>query len=352
MRADEIEAFILDRVETHRSDIARLAAERFSISRQAVNRHLKRLLEEGKLVASGATRSRQYAPAVLGSQGLTLQVSPSLEEHEVWRQHVAPLMRGTSENVSSICHYGFTEMLNNVVDHSRSDTVDIGVQRSAASIDFLIHDKGVGIFRKISEAFNLSDDRLAILELSKGKLTTDPKRHSGEGIFFTSRMFDTFNIDSGAIRLFCTGGESFLLDQREPWLPAKGPLGSESVNGTRVFMQISPFSKRTMKEVFDRFSDTLSEDYGFVRTHVPVSLARFGDENLVSRSQAKRLLARFERFKEVMLDFSGVETVGQAFADEIFRVFRGEHPGVHLRWINAAPDVERMIRRALSASAG
>jgi hypothetical protein len=104
-----------------------------------------------------------------------------------------------------------------------------------------------------------------------------------------------------------------------------------------------------MTEVFDRFSDSLEEDYGFTRTQVPVSLARFGDENLVSRSQAKRLLARFDRFKEVTLDFSGVETIGQAFADEIFRVFRGEHPEVHLVPVNVAPAVERMIRRALAA---
>lgn len=34
----------------------------------------------------------------------------------------------------------------------------------------------------------------AILELSKGKFTSDPARHSGEGIFFTSRMCDKFEI--------------------------------------------------------------------------------------------------------------------------------------------------------------
>jgi hypothetical protein len=102
--------------------------------------------------------------------------------------------------------------------------------------------------------------------------------------------------------------------------------------------------------VFDQYSD-LENDYGFTRTHVPVSLARFGDDNLVSRSQAKRLLARFDRFKEVMLDFERVEMVGQAFADEIFRVFQLQHPDVHLSWLNASPQVERMIRRAIAAHA-
>ncbi|EYF01149.1 ATP-binding region, ATPase-like protein [Chondromyces apiculatus DSM 436] len=251
--------------------------------------------------------------------------------------------------MSDICHYGFTEMLNNVVDHSRSSTATVTVSRTSVSIIFVIHDDGVGIFRKISAALALPDERFAVLELSKGKLTTDPKRHSGEGIFFTSRMFDTFMIESGDVSLVCTSGKSMLFDKREPYQPLENSFAEESVTGTRVIMKISTLSGRTMTEVFDRFSDTLDENYGFVKTLVPVSLARFGDENLVSRSQAKRLLARFERFKEVVLDFSGVETVGQAFADEIFRVFPGDHPNTHLLWINTTPQVEKMIRRAIAA---
>jgi hypothetical protein len=44
-------------------------------------------------------------------------------------------------------------------------------------------DHGVGIFEKIMKHFNLADAREALLELSKGKLTSDPRNHSGEGIF-------------------------------------------------------------------------------------------------------------------------------------------------------------------------
>ena len=56
-------------------------------------------------------------------------------------------------------------------------------------------------------------------------------------------------------------------------------------------------------------------------THIPLRLAEYGEDNLVSRSQAKRVLARVDRFEEVILDYSGIRAVGQAFADEIFRVF-------------------------------
>ncbi|HET7153332.1 MAG TPA: STAS-like domain-containing protein, partial [Candidatus Kapabacteria bacterium] len=105
---------------------------------------------------------------------------------------------------------------------------------------------------------------------------------------------------------------------------------------------------RTVTEVFDRFASG-DEDYVFSTTHVPVSLAEQGTGQLVSRSQAKRLLARFENFKEVCLDFKGVETIGQAFADEIFRVFKNAHPDINIIDINTSEEVGKMIRRAKAA---
>jgi hypothetical protein len=76
------------------------------------------------------------------------------------------------------------------------------------------------------------------------------------------------------------------------------------------------------------------------------SLAVLCSDGLVSRSQAKRLLARFEVFREVILDFAGVASIGQAFADEVFRVFQNAHPEVHLRIMHASEEVLRMINRA------
>ncbi|MEO7330103.1 MAG: DUF4325 domain-containing protein [Minicystis sp.] len=345
-RAAEIDAFIFDQIVLHPSDIARVTAEHFGISRQAVNRYLTRLVDEKMLSAEGSTRSRKYMPVLQVNEAFTLPLSSSLEEHRVWMERVEPLLQGLPENVSAICTYGFTEMLNNAIDHSGGTAVAIRVARSVALIRLSILDDGVGIFRKIAKELHLDDERHAIFELSKGKLTTDASRHSGEGIFFTSQMFDTFMLASGDIELHRIKSESWLLDRKEPWLD----MDQTSFEGTFVMMTISPRSKQTSKAVFDRFSAPLDEDYGFTRTLVPVALSRQGTENLISRSQAKRLLARFDRFKEVLLDFKGVPTIGQAFADEVFRVFANLHPDIHLTWNNATPEVESMIRRALSAA--
>ena len=68
----------------------------------------------------------------------------------------------------------------------------------------------------------------------------------------------------------------------------------------------------------------------FHKTLILVKLMELEEDFLISRSQAKRLINRFDKFVEVVLDFDGVTQIGQAFADQIFRVFQNKHPNVHL----------------------
>jgi hypothetical protein len=152
-------------------------------------------------------------------------------------------------------------------------------------------------------------------------------------------MFDRFVIASGEVYY------SHDFDEKEDWI-----LQADSAHGgTLVRMALHNHTARTVKKVFDKF--TSDDDYGFTKTVVPVKLMRYGDDNLVSRSQAKRLLTRFDRFKVVVLDFTGVASVGQAFADEVFRVFRLKHPEVEIVAIHTASEVKRMIFRAKALGA-
>jgi hypothetical protein len=214
--------------------------------------------------------------------------------------------------------------------------------KTAADVQIGIMDDGVGIFRKIQKALGLLDERHSVLELAKGKLTTDPARHTGEGIFFSSRMFDHFAILSGE-----TYFSHKFLDDKDWILETKGP---DTGIYTYVQMKLWNHTSRTPKKIFAKF--TIGDELAFAKTVVPVRLAQYGDEALVSRSQAKRLLARVEKFAVVMLDFEGVSTIGQAFADEVFRVFPTEHPGTELHPINANTAVGEMVRRALGGSRG
>lgn len=331
---EPVRRFLIEHISAHPSDIVRVVIEKFGCTRQAVHKHMQRLVSEGAVVVSGQTRNKRYELAPLVRWDKPYELRAGLAEDAVWRTDVAPLLGKLPENVLNIWHYGFTEMFNNVIDHSDARHVTISLSKTAAGTTIDIYDDGVGIFKKIQRALGLVDERHAVLELAKGKFTTDPANHSGEGIFFSSRMFDRFVIASGEVYF------SHEFDEKEDWILH----ASSASGGTLVRMSLHNHTARTLKKVFDKF--TSDEDYGFTKTVVPVKLMRYGDDNLVSRSQAKRLLSRFDRFKVVVLDFSDVASVGQAFADEVFRVFRGKHPEVEIVPLHTSSEVKRMISRA------
>jgi anti-sigma regulatory factor (Ser/Thr protein kinase) len=335
-RGEDIRRFILNSVEKHPKDLTKVTSDHFGITRQAVNKHLQRLHAEGAITETGNTRNRSYKLCPLAEWRREYSMSAGkLAEDQVWRDDIKSVLGVLPDNVLDIWHYGFTEMFNNAIDHSGGKSILVRATRTAASMEMLISDDGVGIFKKIQAAIGLLDERHAILELSKGKLTTDPSRHTGEGIFFTSRMFDSFNIVSGGVYFTHQYGkaEDWILETDKP-----------NNNGTAVWMKLNNHTSRTLKKVFDQYSSG-PDDYRFNKTVVPVNLARYGNDQLISRSQAKRLLARVELFKVVIFDFKDVPTIGQAFADEIFRVFALKHPEIQLVPIHANSDVKRMIAR-------
>ena len=65
----------------------------------------------------------------------------------------------------------------------------------------------------------------------------------------------------------------------------------------------------------------------------------------ISRSQARRVLVGLEKFKVVLFDYEKVPMVGQAFADEIYRVFQELHPDIRLENENMSEGVRFMVER-------
>jgi anti-sigma regulatory factor (Ser/Thr protein kinase) len=338
IRGEEIRHFIIENVEKHPSDISKVTADHFGITRQAVNKHLQRLTRELALAEEGKTRRRSYRIVPLQEWGQKYQITPELAEDLVWTNDISPIIGKLPENVLDIWRYAFTEMFNNAIDHSGGSLIYVQIRRTAKDTEMFIADDGIGIFKKIQMALGLLDERHAILELSKGKLTTDPKKHTGEGIFFTSRMVDSFDIMSGGVYF------SHLFGDSEDWIFER----EKFEHGTSVWMKLDNHTARREEKIFDQYSG--GEEYGFNKTVVPVKLAQYGTDKLISRSQAKRLLSRVELFRVVAFNFKDVESIGQAFADEIFRVFAKEHPEIELVSYNANSQVKRMIDRAKSGS--
>lgn len=316
---------------------------KYRISRQAINRHLQDLIAEGQILKQGgsnagafyvynddglirslAGRQRRFKKRV-ASSGL----SEDILFNEMERQ--AALLGGMNQNDIEIFRYAFTEMVNNAIDHSGAKLIDIDVHVNRGSASFDVVDKGVGAFDNILKKKNLGNEMEAIQDLIKGKLTTSAENHSGEGIFFTSKVADKFEIESHRKRLIFDNriDDVFVEDRRH-------------LKGTTVHFHMDLPSKRDLTGVFRKFT---GEDFSFDRTRVKVKLFDSGD-SYISRSQAKRLLHSMESFREIVLDFAGVKTVGQAFADEVFRVFKNAHPEITISYENAGENVEFMIRRA------
>ena len=256
-----------------------------------------------------------------------------LAEDEVWAVARAVLFPTDEPQAARrILGYAFTEMLNNAIDHSRGTSVTVSVRRTGNRLVTTIADDGIGVFANLVELIGLPDATAAIQELSKGKLTTDPTRHTGQGIFFTSKAVDVFSLAANGI-------EWIVDNLRDDVAIAR----SDVVRGTRVTLSIDLGTERELAAVFDEFS---SVDGGFTRTRPVVRLFEIGTE-FVSRSEAKRLAARLDQFDEVELDFDRVDGVGQGFVDELFRVWAAEHPGTTLIPIRTNDEVRRAIERGV-----
>src|SRR6185295_16498358 len=101
---------------------------------------------------------------------------------------------------------------------------------------------------------------------------------------------------------------------------------------------------RTLAQVFEEYTIDLS----FAKTRVVVKLFQRG-ERFISRSEARRVTHGLERFAEVVLDFAGIDEVGQGFCDEVFRVWAAAHRRTKFTSVNMSREVKFMVERAVRA---
>lgn len=309
---------------------------RAGLTRQAVQYHLKKMVRSGDLDPVGAGRARRYRRPLLFEATLETR---GLQEDQVWKEVRAavPELERLNWNAERVANYAFTEMLNNAIDHSGSQHVRVTVGDGAERLWLVVADRGVGAFEHVRRHAALEDHVAAIQEISKGKMTTDAKRHTGQGIFFTSKAVDWFSIASNGWR--------WVVDN----LRDDHAIGeSETRKGTVVRLEVDPNTERNLAAIFDEYTD--EDTLAFDKSRTIVRLFEF-DVPFVSRSEAKRLARNLERFREVVVDFRGVEEVGQGFADELFRVWAGDHPRTELVPVNMNRAVALIVGRALSDSA-
>lgn len=328
---DDLDAKILELLGEGPASSTQLAG-RLGISRQAAHARLRALVQAGRILREGTARATRYrlATAPRWQRRLPLE---GLAEDEVFRQMAAEVEAVGRLNgpVAELVAYVVTELVNNAIDHASGRELRICVEAQGSRLAIEIEDDGVGAFAHVQARLGLPSPLAAIQELSKGKTTTAPERHSGEGLFFVSKAVDIFCLESGAL--------AWIVDNR------RGDVAIREVEpprrGTLAWVEIDLARPRSLPALFR----TYTEDYAFAKTRIAVRLFEIG-VRFVSRSEAKRLLHGLERFREVVLDFRGVEGIGQGFADEVFRVWARAHPETALLPVNTNEAVAFMVERA------
>lgn len=337
---------ILEIIEKRGKVTSSEITSKIDVSRQYVNLVISELVAEKKIIKVGRTRYAFYVssafakkyPEIFPSVFKKTYRNQLLEEHHVLLEieEKFPQISNLPENVRSIFTFAFSEMFNNAIEHSESKSISIEVAKRDGKLSFIVLDSGIGVFRNIMKKRGLNSEIEAIQDLLKGKTTTMPKSHSGEGIFFTSKSADLFILDSFGFQL--------TINTKTEDVSIKNV--SLIKRGTKVIFEIDADSERHLDQVFKKYTNlTDQSDYGFDKTEIRVKLYTMGGVH-ISRSQARRILSGLEKFKVILFDFEKVPVVGQAFADEVYRVFQHKHPDIKIEEENMSEGVRFMIERA------
>lgn len=310
--------------------------ERLAIPRRSAQALLARLVAAQWLVRGGTLRHPVYRPGML-RQVVHTYALQGLQEDLPWARDFAPCFT-LAPNVARLAQHAFSELLNNAVDHSGGTHVTVSLRQTALHLQLLVSDNGCGVFDRIAESFEITDAGTAMLELSKGKLTSQPDRHAGHGLFFTARLADIFDLHANERAFQFRGWD------RRQWHAGR-PMARQ---GTSVFWAVSLESPRTLDAVL-RAHSASGQGYAFETTQVPLKLLTAPQVGLESRAQAKRVASRLGRFRRAEVDFTGISEVGHGFADELFRVFTSDNPGLELVPVGMAPPVEAMIASVQAA---
>ena len=325
--------YILEKIDAGVDRLSAHIASTFDISPNTAHSYINELLELDIIEKTG--RGKYHLVTKTFEYTLCRSKGEIADESKTYSALLEPVVKSLPDNIVRIWDYAFSEMVNNVIDHSEAEHLHIQISQNHLNTTVLIKDDGIGIFNKIKNHFGLADLDDAICELFKGKLTTDSQLHSGEGIFFTSKMMDSFFILSDQ-KIFTTNKYD---------MDVSGDLSGMEFQGTLVYLSLSNSSQRTAADVFNQYSDN---DEGFTKTIIP--LKNIFDTAPVSRSQAKRVCNNLDRFKEVVLDFEGLEWMGQGFAHQVFVVFQASHPHISLIPRNMCASIEKMYNHVIAST--
>jgi anti-sigma regulatory factor (Ser/Thr protein kinase) len=249
---------------------------RLGISRRSALALLNKLVTAQWLAREGKSRHFSFVPGSL-RQVVQRYALAALQEDLPWQRDFAPHF-SLPPAVACMAQHVFSELLNNVIDHSGGTHVVVSMRTTALHLQLLVSDDGCGVFERVQQSFGIGDPTIAMRELSKGKLTSAPDRHAGHGLFFTSRLADVFHLHANHRAFQYRGWDC------DSWHPTK----AVARDGTSVYIAINLDTPRTLDQVLKAHNRS-GEGYGLESTCVPLQLMTGPQTGVESRAQTKRM---------------------------------------------------------------
>lgn len=338
-KRDSIKRYMLEKIRMDDEQYISKTAENFQISITSVKRYISDCIADG-IMEMNSEKKTGYQLTKREAE-FTYDTTELLCEDQIFYTDVFPLLGNLSNEAKNVWSYAYMEMMNNAIEHSRASQIRCRVISDYLYTEIAIIDNGIGIFKNIQQYFEQElgqniDYQSAIIELHKGKFTSNPATHSGEGIFFSTKMLSEFAIwsDNAIFSTGCLNRDTFVQSHLIAYVTKLNHIG------TMVIMKLENQTSRKPKEVFDLYAPI---EEGFVKTCIPLKeVCPYGEP--IARSQARRVVYRLEEFRQIELDFTGIDFMGQGFADEVFRVFQNKHPEIELIPIHANEAVLGMIK--------
>lgn len=339
-KKEEIKKYIMRKITLDDKEFIVKTMDNFEISITSVKRYLQEMISSNAIEMSDQDECGYHMAEQVYVEEIPLTECRQGEDR-IFAAYIEPHLTNCNDKAYRIWQYASEEMINNAIEHSNGSRICIEVKTNVLSCSVMILDDGIGTFTTLLNYMKshgweepLIED--ALIELYKGKITSKEANHSGEGIFFSSKMMDDFCLWSDS-HIYKAGYGKSTQTIQSHLLAYKARIDRM---GTLVCMTLENETERNIVEVFDMYTDV---DEGFIKTQIPVKEACISGEP-VARSQARRICNRLDMFQEAVLDFTDVVFMGQGFADELFRVYAAAHPQIKLYPINMLPEVSRMIR--------
>ena len=101
----QIKNFILDNLSKHKKDIINTSIQKFGISRQAMLKHMRTLIEEKQVIAHGKTKDRYYEHRPKINFNKNIKLESSFSTNNTVLEFVLPNLGHLGSNVLKLFNF-------------------------------------------------------------------------------------------------------------------------------------------------------------------------------------------------------------------------------------------------------